>query len=526
MFVGITYNSKYSDCLIGRQIMAQLISVNLSRYDASPWGFRLQGGKDFGQPLIIQKVNSNSIAEKAGLQPGDALIRINNVELFDLAHKDAQNAIVRAGNNFELTIQRGGSTWKPSVIPVGPTPTPNPSHSGYVQPVTKTSLAHKPQAPMPSFSQYNYAPKPFGGAQVNGMSGDKNQNYKNMASKMYNSPIRLYSDQTIAETLSAQAEVLAGGAVGVNFMKNEKAYNAANSEVLKMVQEIDSEPREPEPAEIAPTTPTTPKPSNSISGLRHVSAPETKPQPAQDQKVLPPGQNICADCERLIVESKLWSPEKQCHLFLGGFLGDTENVGGRFLFALLPSATPCTNIMHECNRSDGSLAKPTLATLFTDSHLTTNRGLFVRIKDKNLHVECFKCATCGTSLKNIGYYNINNKLYCDIHAKMVARQNPPSANLEPLIVPPGSKLPASVISSCIGSVPPSFQAQYPTSTTGPGSPQPGTTAPLPFHVRVCWVKQTAKKIPRNLKDGFSGVVHNYIFIRFIFKTVAHVYTAA
>jgi hypothetical protein len=36
--------------------MAQLISVKLSRFDASPWGFRLQGGKDFGAPLIIQKV--------------------------------------------------------------------------------------------------------------------------------------------------------------------------------------------------------------------------------------------------------------------------------------------------------------------------------------------------------------------------------------------------------------------------------------------------------------------------------------
>lgn len=33
----------------------------------------------------------------------------------------------------------------------------------------------------------------------------------------------------------------------VNFKKNEKTYNAANSEVLKMVQEIDSEPKEPEP---------------------------------------------------------------------------------------------------------------------------------------------------------------------------------------------------------------------------------------------------------------------------------------
>lgn len=37
----------------------------------------------------------------------------------------------------------------------------------------------------------------------------------------------------------------------------------------------------------------------AIAGLRHVVAPETKPQPSSPQ--LPPGQNVCADCERLIV---------------------------------------------------------------------------------------------------------------------------------------------------------------------------------------------------------------------------------
>lgn len=36
--------------------MAQLINVKLSRFDGSPWGFRLQGGKDFGTPLVVQKV--------------------------------------------------------------------------------------------------------------------------------------------------------------------------------------------------------------------------------------------------------------------------------------------------------------------------------------------------------------------------------------------------------------------------------------------------------------------------------------
>jgi hypothetical protein len=66
------------------------------------------------------------------------------------------------------------------------------------------------------------------------------------------------------------------------------------------------------------------------------------------------------------------------------------------------------------------------------------RGVFVRIKDKNLHVDCFKCSTCGQSLKNVGYFNINNKLYCDIHAKTVARQNPPAPGLEPVAIVPKS----------------------------------------------------------------------------------------
>lgn len=37
--------------------MAQLINVRLNRVDAQPWGLRLQGGKDFGTPLVVQKVS-------------------------------------------------------------------------------------------------------------------------------------------------------------------------------------------------------------------------------------------------------------------------------------------------------------------------------------------------------------------------------------------------------------------------------------------------------------------------------------
>lgn len=39
-------------------------------------------------------------------------------------------------------------------------------------------------------------------------------NVKSIVNKQYNTPVGIYSDESIAETLSAQAEVLAGGVLG------------------------------------------------------------------------------------------------------------------------------------------------------------------------------------------------------------------------------------------------------------------------------------------------------------------------
>lgn len=36
---------------------AQMLEIKLSRFDAQPWGFRLQGGVDFATPLLVQKVS-------------------------------------------------------------------------------------------------------------------------------------------------------------------------------------------------------------------------------------------------------------------------------------------------------------------------------------------------------------------------------------------------------------------------------------------------------------------------------------
>ncbi|XP_065567831.1 PDZ and LIM domain protein Zasp-like isoform X29 [Artemia franciscana] len=300
--------------------MAQ-VPIKLSKFDNQPWGFRIQGGKDFSVPITVQKVNGGSLAERAGLNAGDTIVAINGIDALKLRHKEAQDAIVRAGNNFEMVVVRG-NIWKPVVTPLAE---PKIQQNGEPTILTKTSLAANQQVPI--------------------TNGHAAQTALPLA-KQYNSPAGLYSEESIAETLTAQAEVLAQGVLGVNFKKNERQYDPAQSEVLKMIQEADSAPRAHE------TDPPVPAMSSRPVGVRPVEPPKTKPK--DDDPINVPDLTKCGDCDKIIV------------------------------------------------------------------------GIFVKIKGKNLHVECFKCATCGTSLKNIGYYDIGGKLYCDMHARQAAKHNTPA----------------------------------------------------------------------------------------------------
>lgn len=55
---------------------------------------------------FVEQVNGGSPAERAGLQAGDALIRVNATDVYSLRHQDAQDAIRAAGSALELTVQR------------------------------------------------------------------------------------------------------------------------------------------------------------------------------------------------------------------------------------------------------------------------------------------------------------------------------------------------------------------------------------------------------------------------------------
>ncbi|XP_070068908.1 uncharacterized protein Zasp52 isoform X1 [Drosophila takahashii] len=424
----------------------QLLQVKLSRFDAQPWGFRLQGGTDFAQPLLVQKVNAGSLSEQAGLQPGDAVVKINDVDVFNLRHKDAQDIVVRSGNNFVITVQRGGSTWRPHVTPTGNVPQPN---SPYLQTVTKTSLAHKQQDSQHIGCGYNNAARPFS----NGGDGG----VKSIVNKQYNTPVGIYSDESIAETLSAQAEVLAGGVLGVNFKKNEKEYQGDRSEVLKFLREEETGQSTPEPH----------SPANFYWTQSHAIGGNERRTPLhhqfqQDERIgVPLQSNTLAPAAPHRPSLPVAQQDKEEQLRQQQ-QQDQEQADPRII--VLPI---CPGLQGPEYKAEMEAAAAALATdqdgrprpLTASGHPACQLcgvgivGVFVRIKDKNLHVECFKCATCGTSLKNQGYYNFNNKLYCDIHAKQAAINNPPSGTegYVPVPIKPNTKLSATTISSALNS---------------------------------------------------------------------------
>ncbi|XP_036985816.2 PDZ and LIM domain protein 4 isoform X1 [Artibeus jamaicensis] len=50
-------------------------------------------------------------------------------------------------------------------------------------------------------------------------------------------------------------------------------------------------------------------------------------------------------------------------------------------------------------------------------------GTIVKARDKLYHPECFMCSDCGLNLKQRGYFFLDDRLYCESHAK--ARVKPP-----------------------------------------------------------------------------------------------------
>ncbi|XP_040010483.1 PDZ and LIM domain protein 5a isoform X4 [Xiphias gladius] len=106
----------------------------------APWGFRLQGGKDFNMPLTISRLTDGGKAAKAAIAVGDVVLSIDGIATESMNHLEAQNKIKSCTDNLSLTLQKASSVAKPP--PVAPkTAAPPPVTNG------PQSILKKPNPP-------------------------------------------------------------------------------------------------------------------------------------------------------------------------------------------------------------------------------------------------------------------------------------------------------------------------------------------------------------------------------------------
>ncbi|XP_044535962.1 PDZ and LIM domain protein 5 isoform X4 [Gracilinanus agilis] len=93
-------------------------NYNVSLVGPAPWGFRLQGGKDFNMPLTISSLKDGGKASQAHVRIGDVVLSIDGISAQGMTHLEAQNKIKACTGSLNMTLQRASSTPKPEPISV------------------------------------------------------------------------------------------------------------------------------------------------------------------------------------------------------------------------------------------------------------------------------------------------------------------------------------------------------------------------------------------------------------------------
>ncbi|NXW05933.1 PDLI5 protein, partial [Fregetta grallaria] len=131
-------------------------NYSVSLVGPAPWGFRLQGGKDFNMPLSISRLNDGGKAARAHVGIGDVVLTIDGISTDGMTHLEAQNKIKACTGNLNMTLQRVASVQKPDLVHV-----PKGEPTEVVKPVPIASAVAPKVNAMASVA-YNKTPRPFG----------------------------------------------------------------------------------------------------------------------------------------------------------------------------------------------------------------------------------------------------------------------------------------------------------------------------------------------------------------------------
>ncbi|XP_056624877.1 PDZ and LIM domain protein 7 isoform X3 [Triplophysa dalaica] len=119
----------------------------------APWGFRLQGGKDFNMPLTVSRLIPGGKAAQAGVGVGDWVVSICEANAEEMTHVEAQNKIRAATDALTLTLSRAFDP------------------AGGEQKKTFTPVSSHPKYSFAPSTAINKMARPFSAASGNGSTG-------------------------------------------------------------------------------------------------------------------------------------------------------------------------------------------------------------------------------------------------------------------------------------------------------------------------------------------------------------------
>ncbi|XP_060896431.1 LIM domain-binding protein 3a isoform X2 [Labrus mixtus] len=157
-----------------------------------PWGFRLQGGKDFNMPLTISRITPGSKAAQGNLVQGDVIVAIDGVSTDGMTHLEAQNKIKMANYNLALTMTKSKR----------PVPMPTPRMDAAI-PMIPHQQVFSPAAPNAGFnpSALDSALSTHKPIEVKGPGGKAT-----IIHAQYNTPISMYSQDAIMDVIAGQTQ--------------------------------------------------------------------------------------------------------------------------------------------------------------------------------------------------------------------------------------------------------------------------------------------------------------------------------
>ncbi|XP_055141140.1 PDZ and LIM domain protein 7 isoform X5 [Symphalangus syndactylus] len=402
----------------------------------APWGFRLQGGKDFNVPLSISRLTPGGKAAQAGVAVGDWVLSIDGENAGSLTHIEAQNKIRACGERLSLGLSRAQLVQsKQQKAPTLPCP---PALPGCVSAQASAPAADPPRYTFAPSVSLNKTARPFG-APPPADSAPQQNGCRPLTSQQ---PLRPLvpdaSKQRLMEntedwrprpgTGQSRSFRILAHLTGTEFMQDPDEEHLKKSSQVPRTEApapASSTPQEPWPGPTAPSPTSRPPwavdpafaeryaPDKTSTVLTRHSQPAT-PTPLQSRTSIvqaaaggvPGGGSnngktpVCHQCHKvirgryLVALGHAYHPEEfvcsQCGKVLeeGGFF---EEKGAIF-------CPPCYDV-----RYAPSCAK-------CKKKIT---GEIMHALKMTWHVHCFTCAACKTPIRNRAFYMEEGVPYCE-----------------------------------------------------------------------------------------------------------------